>query len=178
MSGVTIRFYEVDDADVLYEAARESISEVHPWLPWCHPDYALHEAQDWIQATLLERSRGHAYQFAIFDAQRRFLGGCGLNLVNDVHRFANLGYWVRTSATGQGAAVAATKLLAEWAFKNTNLERLEIVAAVDNPRSQRVAEKAGAHREGIARSRLLVHERMHDTVIYSITRSSHQESES
>ena len=87
-----------------------------------------------------------------------------------LHRFANLGYWVRSSAAGRGVAPAAVRLLADWAFRETDLLRLEIVAAVGNRRSQRVAEKAGAIREGVLRDRLLLHGQPHDVVIYAILR--------
>ena len=67
-------------------------------------------------------------------------------------------------------ATAAVRALSEWAFTHTWLERLEIVAATGNLRSRRVAEKAGAVREEVARSRLRLHERFHDAVVYSIVR--------
>lgn len=35
------RYVESD----LYEAVRESISEVAPWLRWCHQAYALEESR-------------------------------------------------------------------------------------------------------------------------------------
>ena len=47
----------------------------------------------------------------------------------------------------------------------------EITPDVGNLRSQRVAEAVGAHREGVLRSRLLVHGEFHDAVMYSIVRS-------
>jgi RimJ/RimL family protein N-acetyltransferase len=62
-------------------------------------------------------------------------------------------------------------LAVEWAFANTEIERIEVVAALKNGRSQRVAEKAGALREGIARSRLLLQGQFHDAAIYSFIRS-------
>jgi RimJ/RimL family protein N-acetyltransferase len=107
----------------------------------------------------------------IFEDGNRMVGGCGLNALNPGHRFANLGYWIRTSAAGRGYAARAVRALAAWAFANTQLERLEIVAAVGNIRSQRAAEKAGAHREGILRARLMVHGQPSDAVMYSIVRS-------
>ena len=99
-----------------------------------------------------------------------FLGGCGVNQVNSIHRFANLGYWVRSSATGRGVARAAVRETAEFVFQNTDLIRLEIVCAVENRRSQRVAEALGAVREGILRSRLLLHGQAVDAVMYSLVR--------
>ena len=62
------------------------------------------------------------------------------------------------------------KLLVAWAFANTDFCRLEVIASVENVPSQRVAEKAGAVREGVLRSRIKVQDRMHDAVIYSFVR--------
>jgi len=171
VTDVEIRFYEESDAPALFEAARESVSDLHPWLPWCHPDYALREAEAWIVTHAEVRTAGTQYQFAITEGEGRFLGGCGLSEVNLVHRFANLGYWVRASATGRGVAPAAVRALADWAFRETEILRLEILTAVGNQRSQRVALKAGAIREGVLRDRLLLHGQPHDAVIYAILRS-------
>ena len=99
-----------------------------------------------------------------------FVGGCALNDINQTHNFANLGYWVRTSRTGQGVATAAALLVAQFGFAKLGFTRLEIVAAVGNVASQRVAEKVGAMREGVARNRHVVHGRVYDAVMYSLIR--------
>jgi len=92
-----------------------------------------------------------------------------LNNINPENRKrVNLGYWVRTDRTGQGVAVAATRLLAKWGFGVLKLNRIEIVVAVDNARSLRVAEKAGAKKEGVLRNRLDLHGRPHDAVMFSL----------
>jgi RimJ/RimL family protein N-acetyltransferase len=168
---VSIRPYELGDVQNLFEAARESRATVGPWLPWCHPRYALEEAREWVERQAAAFQAGAEYQFAILSEEDRFLGGCGLNALDREHRRANLGYWVRASAVGRGTATAATRLVADWAFQNTDLNRLEIVAATENARSLRVAEKAGAVREGVLWSRLLVHGVVHDAVVFSFTRA-------
>jgi RimJ/RimL family protein N-acetyltransferase len=167
---IGLRAYLPTDAQGLYEAARESVAEMHRWLPWCHPEYTLADAVKWASSRGELADVGQEYTFVIVDAEGRFLGGCGLNQVNPVHRFANLGYWVRTSATGRGVASEAVRQLAQLAFQNTDLIRLEIVCAVGNERSQRVAERAGAQREGILRQRLLLHGSPVDAVMYSLVR--------
>ncbi len=167
---VTIRSYEEIDAHALQHAARESTREVFPWLPWCRPDHSLADARSWIRAQVEARRSGIAYEFLILSEAGEFLGGCGLNHLSPEHRSANLGYWIRTSATGRGVAAAAVATLARWAFRHTDLERLEMVVAVGNGRSRRVAEKAGACFEGVARSRLLLHGTFHDAMVYSIIR--------
>jgi RimJ/RimL family protein N-acetyltransferase len=172
MAVCRIRTYEPDDAEALWEAARESVGEVFRWLPWCHPQYSRAEAIEWIRSRAPLAAAGLEYTFAIVGSDGRFLGGCGLNQINRMHRFANLGYWVRTSATRQGVATEAVRQVAEFAFGNTDLVRLEIVCAVGNDASQRVAERAGAAREGALRHRLLLHGQPVDAVMYSLVRGA------
>jgi RimJ/RimL family protein N-acetyltransferase len=107
---------------------------------------------------------------AMIDARDGSLvGGCGLNQIEWQNRRANLGYWVRRSALGKGYACQATQLLVDLGLGDLGLNRVEIVVAVENRASQKVAEKAGAHREGVARKRLLLHGVAHDAVVYSFT---------
>jgi RimJ/RimL family protein N-acetyltransferase len=89
---------------------------------------------------------------------------------------ANLGYWVRSSATKRGVASAATRLIARFGFRELGFQRLEIVAATGNGASQRAAEKAGATREGVLRKRLLINGQPHDAVLYSLVAEDFEES--
>lgn len=166
----SIRAYEAADADVLWEAARESVAEVSPWLPWCHAQYSRAEAVEWIRTRAPLAEAGQEYSFAIVGTDGRFLGGCGINQINPTHRFGNLGYWVRTSATGRGVATAAVRQVAEFAFRRTELVRLEIVCMVTNERSRRVAARAGAASEGVLRHRLLLRGQPVDAVMHSLVR--------
>jgi len=175
---VRIRKYESGDAEGLFEAASESIEHVFPWLEWCHPGYRLQQASEWVKRCDSLWKDGREYNFAIVDGSNRILGGCGLNQIRHEHRLANLGYWVRRSEIGRGVATAAVQELTRFAFSETNLIRLEIVVAVANEASQRVANKAGAVREGVLAARLLLHGKPHDAVLYALLRpkrSAHRE---
>jgi ribosomal-protein-serine acetyltransferase len=171
--GIRIRRHHRDDAEAMWQAALESTREVFPWLAWCHPGYLLEESRTWLEHCDTAWEQGAEYQFAIVDRAERILGGCGLNQLRMEHRVANLGYWVRTSATRRGVAAEAAQQLARFAFRETNLARLEIVVDVDNAASHRVAAKVGAIREGIAHDRLFVHGRSRDAIVYALLRSRH-----
>jgi RimJ/RimL family protein N-acetyltransferase len=164
------RFPEPGDAEAIFAAVRESIEELHRWMDWCSPDYSLADAARWVSEQAEARKNGSAFEFVILDEPGRLLGTCGVNQINRAYRMANLGYWVRSSSVGRGVATRAAIHAAAWAFANTDLERLEIVAAVGNTASQAVAVKAGAVREGILRSRLLIHGCFHDAAMHSLLR--------
>ena len=152
----------------------ESVSEVRPFMPWCRPDLTVDDARSWIGAQVAAFEARTAFEFVIVAPDGRFLGGCGLNQIDDANRRANLGYWVRSSATRRGVAPAAIRLLVPWAFTKTDLVRLEVVVSVENAASLRTAEKSGATREGVLRARLVLHGRLHDAVVLSFVRADKQ----
>ena len=154
-----IRSFELEDVEPLFLAISESKKELMPWMPWCHVDYRMEETQTWIERCRSAWTEGRSYNFAIYDRRSgQILGGCGVDEINPMHRLANLGYWVRTSATGQSVATDAALLVARFAFSTLALNRLDILVAEGNGRSQRVAEKVGAKREGLLRNRLVTRE--------------------
>ncbi len=158
----------LDDVDGLQDAIDESFGDLHPWMDWCRPDAGMVETRSWIAMQGVHRDEGTAHEFLILDGDGRILGCCGVNGIDRASRTANLGYWVRTSAAGRGVAPRAVRTLVEWVHGHTDLERLEIVCAVGNTRSQRVAEKVGARREGIGTARLRIHGVEHDAVVYHV----------
>ena len=148
----------------LFEAVHESRDDLEPWLAWAKSTYSMDDVNHWL---------GHiapqGYEFFVLDAAGRYVGSVGLNALRPANRIANLGYWIRSSAKGRGLATAAVTALVAWARSNTYFNRLEVVVAVGNTASRRVAEKAGAHYEGVAKARLLLKGQYHDAAMYSFT---------
>jgi ribosomal-protein-serine acetyltransferase len=166
---IIVRSCRVSDADAVYTAVRESITEVSKWAPWCPLDYSMVHCKPWLESRAEARSEGTEYDFVILDtSDGALIGGCALNDINRTHNFANMGYWVKTSHTGQGVASAAARLVAKFGFNELGFTRIEIVTAVGNNASQRVAEKAGATREGIERNRHVVRDKVYDAVMFSL----------
>lgn len=155
----------------MHAAVCESIAELTPWMPWCHPQYSIHEARSWLKAQVQAFNERKWFEFAIVDTDGSYLGQCGLNQFDEANRRCNLGYWIRSPATGRGVATRAVVMARNWAFEHTNLARIEIVVAAGNRASQRVAEKAGAEREGLLRHRLFLHGVPEDAVMFSFVRN-------
>jgi RimJ/RimL family protein N-acetyltransferase len=157
-----------DYAPALHEAVQESLQSVGRWLPWCHTGYDLEEALQWVAFCERNWQAGEDYAFALLDRQHRLVGGVGLNQLDARDMRANLGYWLRTSATGHGYATLAGRVVAAFGFEALALRRIEIVAAVGNLASQRCAERIGAKREGIARQRVFLHGQSQDAIVYGL----------
>jgi ribosomal-protein-serine acetyltransferase len=146
------------DAPAFAAAVCESGATVGRWMSWARAGYSEQDALLWFEACDAARAAGTAHEFGIFvAADGSFVGGAGLNQFNPANGFCNLGYWVRQSAQGRGAALAAIASLAPLAFGPLAQTRVEIVVAVGNEPSLAVARRAGAVHEGIARNRLRLH---------------------
>lgn len=167
---VAARPWQVGDAPALYEAARESIDTVGPWLPWLDDRYSLADAARWVMDSQQHWVSQSEFRFMVHDAVTGcLLGGVGLNHLNQTHRFANLGYWVRASATGAGVASRAAKLVARFGLTAAGFGRIEILTVPSNLASQRVATKIGATFEGELRERLRVRGTRSAARLYSLT---------
>lgn len=170
-NAIHLRRYRPDDVDAVYEAVKESQAELSPWAMWCHAGYSRHDAAVWVEARPGAWERNEEWSFLIVDPKDRILGSCGIHRLDLKNRVGELGYWVRTSATRQGVAAEATRQLCRWAFEEAGLERIEILASVENLPSQRVAEKAGGIREGVLRQRISLRDNRHDCYLFSILKN-------
>ena len=167
---ITLRVPELADAPAIAAAVQSSRPELAMWMDWCSEDYDVADAVGWVQAARDARQRNLAYEFVIEGQGGAILGCCGLNAIDTLNRRANLGYWVRTEATGRGVARAAAAQAIAYAFTHTELQRLEIVVAVDNAPSLAVAAALGAWQEGVLVHRLAIGGRFHDAVLFAIIR--------
>ena len=164
-----LRPWQTQDASDLFDTVRSSVVSVGRWLPWCHADYSLDDANAWIRHCQDGWSQGEHFAFSIVDRMTgELLGGAGLNQRNRLHCSANLGYWVRQSRHGEGIAARAAALVARFGFEQLGLIRIEIIVLPDNHPSRRVAEKTGAQFEAIARQRLWANGRANDAAVYGL----------
>ena len=162
-----LRPFYLTDSEQLYCAVKESIKELKPWMSWATDEYSERTAREYIT---IARARWEEHTFYGFAIRRGddFLGACTLSSIHPIYHFCNLGYWVRTSCRGQGIAGRAAKLTARFAFEHLGLIRVEIVIVVENHASLRVAQKIGAHDEGILLNRMVVGTSIYDAHMYSL----------
>ncbi len=166
---VLLRRPTLEDYPAVLEAIRESIKEISPWLGWCHEGYSAEEMHSWLSSLPSGWETGTTYSFVITDPSTgMILGSCALNHIDYSWSLANLAYWVRTSQTRKGIASRSTRLLARFGIEALGLDRIEIVVDTGNEPSLRVAQKAGARREGVLRNRLHVNGVGVEAVMHSL----------
>ena len=119
-----------------------------------------------IERAFATAAAGDGWRFAILDGEA-LAGTIGLtNVVRGPLQCAKLGYWIDQAKDGRGLATAAVAAAAEFAFGEAGLHRLEAWTLVDNHASQRVLEKNGFSRFGLARGLLLIDGEWRDHILF------------
>jgi|SRR5579875_2268309 len=111
----------------------------------------VEEARRIIQARQADAQDGTGVSFAVLRAAAGgdpgdVVGSVSLRGLGGPAVSGEVGYWVAASARGQGIATRALNAVCDWAFERPwprPLERLELIHAVGNQASCRVAVNAG-----------------------------------
>lgn len=158
------------DSQSLYAAVHESCRELGEWLDWCREGYTQTDASEWIERTLKPEVWKESRNLGVFSRVRdELLIGCvGLSKIDWNASTANLGYWIRTSETGNGFAREAAATMAEYARTRLGLARVEIATHPLNTRSARVARALGARDEGIVPARIVYKGGLVDACVFSL----------
>jgi 8-oxo-dGTP diphosphatase len=100
-------------------------------------------ADEWIATTRAQLGTGAGVHLAIAGRDDPvLLGGIGIAIDAET-REGELGYWIARRFWGHGVASEAAARLVSWALANLPVTRIVARAALDNPASHRVLEKAG-----------------------------------
>ena len=136
------------------------------------PDpYSEADARAWIDAQPGRLEAGDGVAFAITSSGGAPLGSIGLRIDPGDRDIVEAGYMVAPAARGRGIATTALRLASHWAVRDLGVARVHLTTHVDNPASQRVAERAGFRREGVLRSWEEIRGERVDLVMFSLVGS-------
>lgn len=166
--GVLLRPPTIADYDAWAALRAASKLQLTPF----EPRWSSNELSRTAYKTRLKRYQhemrsdlGHAF-FVFSPGDRTLMGGITLAGVRrGVSQSAFVGYWMGTPHVGRGHATAALHCIADHAFEDLRLHRLEAACMPTNAASLRVLEKAGFVREGLARGYLEIHGAWEDHVL-------------
>ncbi len=141
---VELRRWQPDQDAALLDALEASMTELRMWLPWA----AQSQTEDGLRARLTEG-------VAAFDGDRewtyvvgepgtdRVLGSVGIHRRGDPAT-VEIGYWIRTDATGRGYATMSAGALTAAAFAHLPwVRQTEIRMDAANRRSAAIPPRLG-----------------------------------
>ena len=98
------------------------------------------------------------------------VGECSLsNVSRGVFQSCTIGWTTAPTHEGRGVATTLARHAIGSAFDELGLHRVEAAMMLDNPASERIAEKLGMHRIGISRRHVRIAGAWEDHVLYANT---------
>ena len=168
---LVLRSPDPADAGQLMEAIAETIDTLRPWMPWADHVPTPAEAEENCRKAAEEFREGRDYRLHLFLRDSlTFVGGSGLHRVDRAVPKVEIGYWVRTSCTGNGYITEAVREISRYAMEELKACRVEIRMSSLNVRSRRVPERLGFALEGILRNNERhIDGTLRDTCVYAKT---------
>lgn len=167
-SGPATRPITLADAGPLARVLADGWAFFAPWDAVRDESFFTPDGQEAdIRAALDRAARGAGATRVILDEHGTVVGRIDLNsIVRGAFQSASLGYRVAEAAGGRGIATAAVAEMVAIAFGPLGLHRVEAATLLHNIRSQRVLEKNGFIRFGLAPRYLAIDGRWQDHVLF------------
>ena len=164
------RLVTLADVPVLAELARVNRGFLAPWDPARSEYYFTDEGQrDLVTDALSRHAQGTALPHVILNEAGQVAGRITLNgIVRGPFQSCSVGYWVSAADNGRGLASAALRHLTRMAFRELGLHRVQAETLLHNIRSQRVLERNGFTRIGMAPAYLRIAGEWQDHLLYQV----------
>ena len=164
---VQLRPVQVSDAEALARLYSQERTFLTPFDP-VRPDgfYTVDGQRRELEESVAQRAVDLRHRFLIM-ADGHLAGALSIsNVIRGPFQSAHLGYFVAQGVNGRGVGTAAVGEAVARAFGQLRLHRLQAGTLVDNIGSQRVLEKNGFERIGIARNYLEIAGAWRDHVLF------------
>lgn len=149
-----------EELAALYLANRDFLAPFEPVRP---PEFFTADGQ---RERLQRQLDGETHPFAILD-DGAIAGTINVfHVVRESLQSCTIGYWIDGARNGRGLATGAVGEILAFAFEDLALHRVEAATLVDNVPSQRVLEKNGFERIGLARRFLRINDEWRDFFLF------------
>jgi ribosomal-protein-alanine N-acetyltransferase len=164
------RLLRIDDVPALAELYRANRDFLAPWDPVRLEEYYTIEGQRAVvEAALDHLNAGTIHPRVILNEAGEVAGRINLNeIVRGAFQSASLGYWVSEKDNGRGLATAAVRETVAVAFGELGLHRVQAGTLLHNAASQRVLERNGFTRIGVAPAYLNIAGRWQDHILFQV----------
>jgi RimJ/RimL family protein N-acetyltransferase len=139
-----LRPWRPDDADAVWAAFQDPDVRL-----WSGGSVVTRDDAVALLARRMDSSDVDHVSWAVADAVTdAVLGWMSIHTIDRIGNDAEVGYWTVPAARGRGVAARAVDAGCRWAFAALPVDRIELLHAVENAASARVAQKAGFTYEG------------------------------
>src|SRR3990167_2652054 len=164
---IELKKIKIEDSKKLFqliESNRDYLRNFLPWLDVCRTELEeIRFIEELTEKFLASQSLDLSILY-----KGQLAGVCGTHEIDWSNRKTSLGYWIGETFQGHGIVTKSCEALIDYLFNELKLHRIEIYCAVDNLKSQKVAERLGFKKEGILKDAENLYGKYIDLALYSL----------
>ena len=164
---IYLRLLEERHAPEAYGVVDREREYLRRWLPWVDRTKSADDTREFIRMSLQQFANNEGLVAGIW-AKDEFAGTIGFHKVDWLNRKVEIGYWIAAKFQGRGIITEACRVFIEHAFREWELNRVEIHCAEGNLKSCAIPRRLGFQFEGIRREGQLLDDGYVDIHVYAL----------
>ncbi len=164
---IVLKQLELSDAPDIFNTIDTQREHLGPWLPFVETTKQLSDTAAFVESVVNSPKDRLEYTFTI-RVNGRMAGLIGLKDINRANRKTEIGYWLSREFTDRGIMTRSVRTLCDFAFRELDMNRIQIKCALANIHSRNIPQRLGFKLEGIERAgELLTGGVFTDLAVYS-----------
>jgi len=166
---------KLSHAEVIFNCIEENRNHLYTWLPFVEFTHQVRDTEQFIRS-IIDKPKGERDDVFVIWYKGEFAGMIGFKGTEHSNSRTEIGYWLAEKMTGKGIALQATKKMVNIAFRNMDMNRVQIRCGIGNQKSSAIPKKLGFKLEGIERDGERHASKFIDLEVYSLLKKEWIES--
>jgi len=138
-------------AGPIFNAIVQNRDFLRKWLPFVDFTHKKNDTERFVRS-ILEKSSSNRDEVYVIWYKHEFAGLIGFKDIDRINDKIEIGYWLIEEMTGKGIATLATRKMVNLAFRNMDMNRIQIRCGIGNEKSSAIPRRLGFLFEGIERN--------------------------
>lgn len=137
--------------DAIFNAIDQNRKFLRKWLPFVDFTFKVTDTERFVRS-ILDKPISVRDEVYVIWHKHEFAGLVGFKDADRINDKIEIGYWLIESKTGKGIATAAVRKMVNLAFRNMEMNRVQIRCGVGNEKSSAIPRRLGFALEGVERA--------------------------
>jgi len=137
--------------DLIFKSIDQNRKFLRKWLPFVDFTHKVTDTEKFVRS-ILEKPVSVRDEVYVIWYKHEFAGLIGFKDADRVNDKIEIGYWLAEKMTGKGIATLAARKMVNLAFRNMNMNRVQIRCGVGNEKSSAIPRRLGFSFEGVERA--------------------------
>jgi ribosomal-protein-serine acetyltransferase len=164
---IHLQLLKPSHSDLIYEAICRNREFLRIWLPFVDQTRKPRDTELFVKQISRNQEKTGDFVYTIW-YKGEFAGLAGFKDTDTVNNKTEIGYWLIEPMQAKGIMTKTVKKLVDYAFRNLDLNRIQIKTATGNDRSAGIPRRLGFTLEGLERNGERNGNHYRDLEVYSL----------